>query len=213
MAAPSAASRPSVTQARWTELWEARITTIKSLVARDRQPEPRLPNRAALIVNWNTRSIIACMTGTFAELHCHSNFSFLDGASSVEDLVERAVELGLTGLALTDHNGLYGAVRFATAARDAGLRPIVGMEIELLDPAVTDPAGVVVPRRRQRKVRGQSVALEDVAYRPGCPLAVGWSGHPSNASGRRVIGSRDARICAASDRASSARISSSSRAT
>ena len=50
----------------------------------------------------------------FAELHCHSNFSFLDGASSVEDLVERAVELGLTGLALTDHQGLMA--RFALPA-------------------------------------------------------------------------------------------------
>ena len=58
----------------------------------------------------------------FAELHCHSNFSFLDGASAAEDLVERAVELGLSGLAVTDHQGLYGAVRFSAAAREAGLR-------------------------------------------------------------------------------------------
>ena len=44
----------------------------------------------------------------YAELHCHTNFSFLDGASPSDDLVERAVELGLTGLAVTDHAGLYG---------------------------------------------------------------------------------------------------------
>jgi hypothetical protein len=61
----------------------------------------------------------------FAELHCHSNFSFLDGASSVEDLVERALEVGLTSLALTDHQGLYGAVRFASTAHEAGLNAIV----------------------------------------------------------------------------------------
>ncbi|HSH21010.1 MAG TPA: PHP domain-containing protein [Candidatus Caenarcaniphilales bacterium] len=85
-----------------------------------------------------------------AELHCHSNFSFLDGASSVEDLVERAVELGLSALAVTDHQGLYGAVRFASAAHEAGLRPIIGLEIELLDPAVPDPSGVVVPVRPDR---------------------------------------------------------------
>ena len=56
------------------------------------------------------------MTG-YAELHCHSCFSLLDGASTPEALVQRAVELGLPALALTDHNGLYGAVRFHTAAR------------------------------------------------------------------------------------------------
>ena len=53
----------------------------------------------------------------YAELHCHTNFSFLDGASPADDLVERAVELGLTGLAVTDHAGLYGAVRFVSRGR------------------------------------------------------------------------------------------------
>ena len=79
-----------------------------------------------------------------AELHCHSHFSFLDGASSVDQLAERAVELGLEALALTDHQGLYGAVRFVAAAEEVGLRPIVGLEVELQDPAVPDPAGLVV---------------------------------------------------------------------
>ena len=59
----------------------------------------------------------------YAELHCHTNFSFLDGASPADDLVERAVELGLTGLAVTDHPGLYGAVRFVGAAEAAGPPP------------------------------------------------------------------------------------------
>ena len=49
----------------------------------------------------------------YAELHCHSHVSFLDGASAPDDLVARAVELGLGGLAVTDHQGLYGAVRLA----------------------------------------------------------------------------------------------------
>src|ERR671938_516049 len=92
----------------------------------------------------------------YAELHCHTNFSFLDGASTAEDLVERAVELGLSGLAVTDHRGLYGAVRFVSAAEAAGLHPVVGVEIELVDPLVADPAGVVVPaRREQRRRRGE----------------------------------------------------------
>ncbi|HYI22502.1 MAG TPA: PHP domain-containing protein, partial [Candidatus Limnocylindrales bacterium] len=97
----------------------------------------------------------------FAELHCHSNFSFLDGASPVDDLAERAVELGLSALAVTDHQGLYGAVRFATAAQEAGLRPIVGLEIELLDAAAPDPAGLIVPlRRRKRRGRTESGSNE-----------------------------------------------------
>ena len=52
----------------------------------------------------------------YAELHCHSNFSFLDGTADPETLVEEAVRLGLDCLALTDHDGLYGAARFAEAA-------------------------------------------------------------------------------------------------
>jgi DNA polymerase III alpha subunit len=95
---------------------------------------------------------------TYAELHCHTNFSFLDGASAPDELVERAVELGLSGLAVTDHGGLYGVVRFASAAREAGLRPVIGIEIELADAAVPDPAGVVIPARRTRRVGRGGVA-------------------------------------------------------
>ena len=91
------------------------------------------------------------VAAAYAELHCHTNFSFLDGASPADDLIARAIELGLSGLAVTDHGGLYGVVRFATAAEEAGLRAVVGVEIELLDPAQPDPDGVVGPRRRARR--------------------------------------------------------------
>jgi error-prone DNA polymerase len=67
----------------------------------------------------------------YAELHCHSNFSFLDGASHPEELVEEAVRLGLSALALTDHDGLYGVVRFAEAARAYGLPTVFGAEVTL----------------------------------------------------------------------------------
>jgi error-prone DNA polymerase len=97
---------------------------------------------------------MATAPGPFAELHCHTNFSFLDGASDVEELVARASELGLSGLAVTDHQGLYGAVRFAAAAREAGIHPVVGMEIELLDAAAPDPHGLVVPPRGRSRRRG-----------------------------------------------------------
>ena len=106
----------------------------------------------------------------YAELHCHSNFSFLDGASPSDDLVERAVELGLSGLAVTDHDGLYGAVRFAAAAEAADLHPIVGTEIVLLDPAVADPDAVVVPPRRpRRRPRSRPTALDDSRVEDGRP--------------------------------------------
>ncbi len=67
----------------------------------------------------------------YAELHAHSGFSFLDGSSDPEELVTEAERLGLSALALTDHHGLYGAVRFAEAARAFGLPSIFGSELTL----------------------------------------------------------------------------------
>jgi error-prone DNA polymerase len=67
----------------------------------------------------------------YAELHCHSNFSFLDGASHPEELAEEAARLGLAACALTDHNGLYGVVRFAEAAEALGLRTVFGTELSI----------------------------------------------------------------------------------
>jgi len=69
----------------------------------------------------------------YAELHAHSNFSFLEGASHVDELVLRAIDLGYETLALTDHDGLHGAMEFAQCARAWGLRPITGAEITLAD--------------------------------------------------------------------------------
>lgn len=80
----------------------------------------------------------------YAELHAHSAFSFLDGASTPEELVEEAARLGLRALALTDHDGLYGAVRFAEAAAELELRTVYGAELSLGPGARTetpDPPG------------------------------------------------------------------------
>ena len=105
----------------------------------------------------------------YAELHCHSHFSFLDGASAPDDLVARAVELGLAGLAVTDHQGLYGAVRFSTAAEAAGLHPVIGVEIELVDAAVPDPGGIVVPARRPWRPGRRPAGRRRAAGRRGGP--------------------------------------------
>src|SRR5438046_3016320 len=71
----------------------------------------------------------------YTELHCHSAFSFLDGASLPEQLALTASQLGYSGVALTDHNGLYGSMAFAHEAKQLGLQAITGAEVTLLDGA------------------------------------------------------------------------------
>jgi error-prone DNA polymerase len=69
----------------------------------------------------------------YVELHAHSAYSFLDGASLPEELAIRAAELGYGALALTDHDGVYGSLEFAQAAKAFGVRPITGAEVTLAD--------------------------------------------------------------------------------
>src|SRR5438067_10866583 len=69
----------------------------------------------------------------YVELHAHSAYSFLDGASQPEELAVRAAELGHEALALTDHDGLYGSLEFAHAAKAFGVRAITGAEVTLAD--------------------------------------------------------------------------------
>jgi error-prone DNA polymerase len=75
----------------------------------------------------------------YIELHTHSNFSLLDGADHPETLVARAAALEMPALALTDHDNVYGAVRFWQAAREAGIRPILGAELTVGQPAASGP--------------------------------------------------------------------------
>ena len=67
-------------------------------------------------------------TPPFTHLHCHSHYSLLDGASSIERLVSRTAELGMNSLAITDHGNLHGALEFYSAAKKAGINPIIGYE-------------------------------------------------------------------------------------
>src|ERR671925_1502637 len=69
----------------------------------------------------------------YCELHCHSAYSFLDGASQPEELAIRAAELGYETLALTDHDGVCGSLEFAHAAKAFGVRPVTGAEVTLSD--------------------------------------------------------------------------------
>src|SRR5581483_810790 len=67
----------------------------------------------------------------YVELHCHSNFSFLDGGSHPAELAMRAAELEMPAAALTDHGGVYGAVRFLQACRKVGVKPLIGSALEV----------------------------------------------------------------------------------
>ena len=116
-------------------------------------------------------------TVPYAELHCHSNFSFLDGVNDPEELIEEAVRLGLDALAITDHDGFYAASRFAEAAAAYPLRTIYGAELSL---GLTEPQnGVADPEGQHLLVLAQGVA--------GLPPAVrGDHRRPSCAVTRRA---------------------------
>jgi len=81
----------------------------------------------------------------YAELHAHSAYSFLDGANQPAELVGEAHRLGLAGLALTDHDGLYGVVKFAEAARQVGLPTVFGAELHLPVQAAARSTGLLDP--------------------------------------------------------------------
>ncbi|MCF3649137.1 DNA polymerase III subunit alpha [Synoicihabitans lomoniglobus] len=66
---------------------------------------------------------------SFAHLHVHTDYSLLDGACRIDRLMGRATELGMTALALTDHGNLFGAIQFYNAAKNAGIKPLIGCEL------------------------------------------------------------------------------------
>ena len=82
----------------------------------------------------------------FVHLHTHSEYSLLDGAGRVADLVRRVKEAGMPAIALTDHGNMYGAVEFFKQARKYGIRPIIGCEV------------YISPRSRFEKVAGEGEA-------------------------------------------------------
>ena len=106
-------------------------------------------------------------TVAYAELHLHSSFSFLDGVSSPEALIARGAELGLSAMAITDHNGFYGVVRFAEAAAAHGMPTVFGAELSLAGDqprtTVNDPAGphLVLLARGQEGYHRLSSALTE----------------------------------------------------
>ncbi|MCU1346907.1 MAG: putative polymerase alpha subunit, partial [Acidimicrobiia bacterium] len=135
--------------------------------SRKRQPfEAQLERRAGTV--------------PYAELHCHSNFSWLDGASHPEELAEEAARLGLEALALTDHDGFYGIVRYAEAAKAVGLPTVFGTELTLganrkPPNGEADPAGqhlvVLADSPAGYAALSRAVSLAQLAGQKGAPQA------------------------------------------
>jgi len=127
---------------------------------------------------------------SYVELHCHSAFSFLDGASLPEELVATALEHGHRTLALTDHNTVSGSMEFAQAAGSLGLRAIHGAEVDVVDPAAlaagTRPGsapGATVPPSPTRHV---TLLVRDAAgWRNLCRLLTRAHAKTRDTPGRR----------------------------
>jgi DNA polymerase-3 subunit alpha len=77
----------------------------------------------------------------FTHLHVHTEYSLLDGMCHIPQLVARAKELGIDSLAITDHGVMYGAIQFYGAAKDAGIKPIIGCEVYIAQDSGTRPTG------------------------------------------------------------------------
>lgn len=74
----------------------------------------------------------------FVHLHCHTEYSLLDGCNRIPDLVSRAVELGMPALGMTDHGVMYGALQFYKACRKAGVKPLIGCEVYVAQRTMAD---------------------------------------------------------------------------
>ena len=97
----------------------------------------------------------------FVPLHNHSDYSLLDGASQLPAMVERAVELGMPALALTDHGVMYGAVELLKLCSKAGIKPIIGNEMYIINGSIDDPN----PPKKERRYHLVVLAKNAVGYR------------------------------------------------
>ena len=99
-------------------------------------------------------------TLAFVPLHNHSDYSLLDGASQLPAMVERAVELGMPALALTDHGVMYGAIELLKLCTKAGIKPIIGNEMYVINGSIEDPQ-----QKKERRYHLVVLAKNATGYR------------------------------------------------
>lgn len=97
---------------------------------------------------------------SFVPLHNHSDYSLLDGASQLPQMVERAVELGMPALALTDHGVMYGAIELLKLCGKAGIKPIIGNEMYVINGQLSDPQ-----QKKERRYHLVVLARNQIGYR------------------------------------------------
>jgi len=123
---------------------------------------------------------------SYVPLWCKSNFSFLEGASHPDELVDEAYRLGLPALALTDRDGLYGVVRAHVKAREVGLHLIIGSQVTVSDGSIIvllaqERGGYanlcrLLTTGRLRSEKGESAVSWDEVYAHAPGLIALWSG-------------------------------------
>ncbi|MEQ8996802.1 MAG: DNA polymerase III subunit alpha [Coleofasciculus sp. B1-GNL1-01] len=97
---------------------------------------------------------------SFVGLHIHSDYSLLDGASQLPQLVDRAVELGMPAIALTDHGVMYGAIELIKVCRGKGIKPIIGNEMYVINGDIQDKT-----KKKQRKYHQVVLAKNTQGYK------------------------------------------------
>src|SRR4029453_16329886 len=140
----------------------------------------------------------------YVPLWCKSNFSFLEGASHPDELVEEAVRLGLTALALTDRDGVYGVVRAHVKAREVGLKLIIGSQITVDDGSAIvllaqDRAGYanlcrLITKGRLRSEKGESAITWDEVCGHALGLIALWNGENTSVMPALRLGSGQAPV-------------------
>lgn len=119
---------------------------------------------------------------SFVHLHCHSHYSFLRGANAPEELARAAAEMGMNALALTDTNGLYAAIPFYQKAREHGLKPILGVELDIAAPGRAHATRLVLLAKSRA---GYSNLCRLITERHLAPIE---SGQASQADGEKIGG-------------------------
>ena len=101
----------------------------------------------------------------FTHLHVHSHYSLLDGLAKIDELIEKAKELGMDSLALTDHGAMYGAIEFYRKAIAAGIKPIIGSELYIVPGSRKNSMGSLAYISKGEMVGGIDIEFVAMVFR------------------------------------------------